>query len=177
MPIAGASSIVDRLRRDGDVGAPIDVRVDHLVVVHPVEMIAGENQVVVGVVAREVPRRLPHGVGGALIPVRIVRRLLGGQDLDEALAEQVHPVGLGDVPVERRRVELRQHEDAADVRVQAVADRDVDQPVLAGDRHGRLRSELRQRKQPRALAAAKDDGEDFVVHGTSRWYTDNRVQP
>jgi hypothetical protein len=74
-----------RLRRDGDVGAAVDVRVDHLVVVHAVEMIAGENQVVVGVVPREVPRRLPHGVGRSLVPVRIVGRLLGGEDLDEAL--------------------------------------------------------------------------------------------
>ena len=62
---------------------PIDVRVDHLRVVHAVEMVAGENQVVVGVVAHEVARRLPHGIGRALKPVRVVGRLLGGQDLDE----------------------------------------------------------------------------------------------
>ena len=72
----------------------IDVRVDQLAVVHAVEMIAGENQVVVGVVAGEVPRRLPHRVGGALKPVRVVRRLLGRQDFDEPVAEEIHPVGL-----------------------------------------------------------------------------------
>ena len=164
MPIADASSAVDRLRRDRDVGLPVDVRVDQLAVVHAVEMIAGEDQVVVGVVAREVARRLPHGVGRALKPVRVVGRLLGGEDLDEPLAEEIHPVGLRDVPVERRRVELRQHEDPADVGVQAVADRDVDEAVLAADRHRRLRAELRQRKQPRALSAAEDERENFVVH-------------
>ena len=154
----------DRLRGDRDVGAPIDVRVDQLGVVHPVEMIARENQVVVGVVAHEVARGLPHGVGRALKPVRVVGRLLGGQDLDEALAEQVHPVRLRDVPVERRRIELRQDEDPPDVGVQAVADRDVDQPVLAADRHRRLRAVLREREEPGSLAAAEDDRQNFVVH-------------
>ena len=121
--------------------------VDQLAVIHPVEMIAGEDQVVVGVVPHEVARGLPHGVGRALIPVRVVGRLLGGEDLDEPLAERVHPVGLRDVPVERRRVELRQHEDAADVGMQAVADRDVDQAVAAADRDRRLRPMLRQRER------------------------------
>ena len=73
----------DRLRRDGDVGAALDVRVNQLAVVHPVEMVAGEDQVVLGVVAHQVARRLAHRVGGALIPVRVVRRLLGREDLHE----------------------------------------------------------------------------------------------
>ena len=167
MPICVASSGVHGLRRDGDVGPPIDVRVDHLGVVHAIQMIAGEDQVVVGVVAHEVPRGLAHGVGGALEPVRVLRRLLGGQDLDEARAEQVHAVGLADVAVERRRVELGQDEDAPDVRVQAVADRDVDQPVLAADRHGRLRAQLRERKQARSLTAAQNDCENLIIHGDS----------
>ena len=157
-----------RLGRDGDVGVAIDVRIDHLVVVHAVQVIAGENQVVVGVMAREVAGGLPDGIGRALIPVGIVGRLLGGQDLDEALAEQVHAVGLVDVPVQRRRVELRQDEDAADIGVQAVADRDVDQPVLAGDRHRGLRSELCEREEPGSLAPAENDRQDFVVH-EHRW--------
>ena len=76
----------------------------------------------------------------------------------------IHPVRLRDVPVERGRVELRQHEDAADVGVQAVADRDVDQAVLAADRDRRLRAVLRERKQARALSAAENDRQNFVVH-------------
>ena len=38
-----------RLRRDRDVGAGLDVRLDQLAEVHPVEVIAREDQVVVGV--------------------------------------------------------------------------------------------------------------------------------
>ena len=94
----------------------LDVRVDQLAEVHAIEMIAREDQVVVGVVAVEVARGLAHGVGRALEPVRALGRLLGGEHLDEAVREEVEPVGLRDVPVERRRVELRQDEDPLQIR-------------------------------------------------------------
>ena len=87
MPICGRVVDGHRLGRDGDVGAALGVRLDQLRVVHPVQMIAGEDQVVVGVVLLEMARRLTHGIGGALKPVRVVGRLLGGEDLDEPLPE------------------------------------------------------------------------------------------
>ena len=155
----------DRLRGDRDVGLAIDVRLDEIAEVHPVEMIARENQVVVGIVRSDVARGLANRVGRSLEPVGVVGRLLGRQDLDEAVAEQIHAIGLGDVAVERRGIELRQHEDAAELRMQAIADRNVDQAVLSADRDGRLGPVLRQRKQPRSLPAAENEREDFVVHG------------
>ena len=77
----------DGQRRDGDVGLAVDVILDELRVVHPVEVIADEDQVVVRIVALEVAHGLSHGVRRALVPVRVVRRLLGRQDLDEPAAE------------------------------------------------------------------------------------------
>jgi hypothetical protein len=161
MPIPPRLAVTNR--GDGDVGLPVDVRVEELAVVHAVQVIARQNEVIVGIVAHEVPRRLSHGVGRALEPVRVVGRLLGGQDVHEAAREQVHPVRLGDVPVERGRVELRQHEDPADVGVEAVADRDIDQAVFAADRNRRLGTVLREREEPRALPASKNDGQNLVV--------------
>ena len=46
-------------------------------------MVACQDEVVLRLVLREVPRRLPHGVGRSLEPVRIVRRLFGRENLDE----------------------------------------------------------------------------------------------
>jgi hypothetical protein len=77
-----------------------------------VEVISREDQVVVGFVPREVPRCLTNRVGRPLIPVGIVRRLFRCEDLHETAAEQIHPVRLPDVPVQRRGVVLRQDEDA-----------------------------------------------------------------
>ena len=91
---AGGVLGVDRQGGDGDIGLAIDVRVEQLRVVHAVEVVAGEDQVVVGVVLREVPGGLAHGVGRALEPGGALRRLLGGQDLDEAVRER---------PSDRRR--------------------------------------------------------------------------
>jgi hypothetical protein len=59
MPICVAVSASTGWAADRDVGALRAVRVDELAVVHPVEMIAGEDQVVLRRVLREVPGRLP----------------------------------------------------------------------------------------------------------------------
>ena len=120
--------------------------IDHLEIVHAVEVIAREDQVIARIVACEMARGLPHGVRGPLVPMRVVGRLLGREDLHEAVAEEIHPIRLTDVPVERGRVELREHEDPSDLGVQAVADGNVDEAVFAADRHGRLRARRRKRK-------------------------------
>jgi hypothetical protein len=89
-----------RLCGDRHVSLLIDVRLDHLGVIHAVEMVPGENQVVVGVVPGEMTPGLSDGVGRPLEPVRIVGCLLGRQNLHESLAEGIHAVGLRDVPVQ-----------------------------------------------------------------------------
>ena len=59
--------------------------------------------------------------------------------------------------VEARAVELRQDEDAVDPGVQAVADRDVDQPELPPERDRGLRAMPGQRPQARPRAARDED--------------------
>jgi len=135
-------------RHERDIGVAVDVLVDEGRVVHSIQMVASENQVVLRVNPDQVTRGLTDGIGRSLEPVRVVRGLFSREHLDEAPAEQVKPVRLPDVAVERRRVELREHEDAAEVGVQAVADRDVNQPVLAPERHGRFRAKVREGEQP-----------------------------
>ena len=55
---------------------------------------------------------LAHGVGGALIPVGGLVGLLGGQHLDEAAAERIELIGVGDVAVQADAEKLRQDVDA-----------------------------------------------------------------
>ena len=114
-------------------------------------------------VGAEVLEAVPDGVGGSLVPAGRLARLLRREHGREAAAEVVEAVGLRDVAVEARRVVLRQHEHAAQAAVDAVGERDVDQPVLAGERDGGLGAVARERVQARAGAAAQDDG-DRVVH-------------
>ena len=88
------------------------MRLDQLPEVHAVELVAGEDQHLVRTLALDVGDVLADGVGGALVPVGALVGLLGGEHLDEPAAEHVELVGVGDVPVQADRQELRQDVDA-----------------------------------------------------------------
>ncbi len=128
---------------------------EHHAVVHAVDVVAGEDQHILRLLAAQVAHVLAHGVGGALVPVHAVGRLLGGKDSHKAFAEGVEVVGQADVAVERGRVELGDDEDAVDPRVQRVGDGDVDEAVHAAEGHCGFRAVLRQRMQPLTAPAAQ----------------------
>ncbi len=60
---------------------------DEQAVIHPVELITGEDQVLVHIPFLEQPLVLAHSISGALEPGGAVRGLLRSQNLHEALAE------------------------------------------------------------------------------------------
>jgi hypothetical protein len=79
--------------------------------------------------------------------------LLGSENLNKALVlvtAHVTCIGAGEVSVERGGIELREHIDLGDVdvAVEAVAHRDVCQPVVRSQRNRRLHALLRQRCSP-----------------------------
>ena len=86
--------------------------------------------------------------------------LLGGEDLDEAAVEAVEVVGVADVLVQADGLELREDEDPVDAAVDAVGDRDVDEAIFAGERHGGLGAVVGERLEARAATATEDDGDD-----------------
>src|SRR5688572_22604504 len=61
------------------------------------------------------------------------------------------------MPVERRRVKLRQNVNLFDLRVDAITDRNVDQAVFGGQRNRRLRSQLGQRIEPGSGTSAQNN--------------------
>src|SRR5690606_27032396 len=92
----------------------------------------------------------------SLVPVFFAESLLRRENLNETAVETVELVRLADMPVQADRIELRQQIDAVQSAVDAVRDRDVDDAILARQRHRRLRTILRQRKEPGLFAAAED---------------------
>ena len=146
---------------DGRLGLGFEMMLDHLLEVHPIELIAREDEDEVVAVLGKIRDVAAHGVGRALIPALVLHRLLGGEHFDEAAAERVKLVSVGDMPVQADGVELRQHEDPAETGVDAVGDRDVDQSIFTGDRYGGLTARLGQWKQARSSAAAEDQADDF----------------
>jgi hypothetical protein len=125
--------------------------------------IAGEDEDVARVPEVKVPQVLPHGVGGALVPQLALQRLPRREDLHRPAGERVERVGAGDVTMKARGVKLRDDEDTLIARVEAVADGDVNQPVLPAQRNRRLAALLREREQARPAPAA-EDAADHVAH-------------
>ena len=69
---------------DGEVRAFCAVRGDKVPVVHPIEVIAREDETLVHRVVHEVAQLLAHGIGCALIPVGAILGLFGRENLDKA---------------------------------------------------------------------------------------------
>ena len=130
---------VDGQGCDGQVGSGGEVAFHQFAEIHLVKLVTAENEVIVPRFLKEIVQVLPHRIGRALVPAGAGRGLLRGEDFDEAArAEDVELVGAVDVLVERGGIELGEYVDAADARVEAIADRDVDQTVFAAEGNGRL---------------------------------------
>ena len=156
----------DGQRGQGDVGPGVAVLLQHQAVVHLVDVVAGEDQHVAGLLRANGVDVLVDGVGCALVP-RLRDALHGRQNLNE-LAQLVghhRAPALADVPVQRERLVLGQDVNVAQVGVDAVGEGDVDDAVLAGEGHGRLGAVAGQGKEPFASATCKQHPER-VSHGT-----------
>src|SRR5690349_23549663 len=73
------------------------------------------------------------------------------------------------MPVEAVRLVLRQYDDLSQTRIDEVRDREVDQAVLAAERHGWFGAVGGEGHESLALAAGEDDSEDLrrCRHGTT----------
>ena len=137
------------------------VGAQHPAVVHLVDVVAGQDDDVPRGLALDRVDVLVDGVGGAQVPV-LADALLRRQDLDELAEFLRHDVPAhADVPVERQRLVLRGDEDAAQPRVDAVGEDEVDDPVGPAEVDGRLGPVARERRQ--ALAGAPGEHDDQCV--------------
>ena len=149
---------------DGRCRTALAVNGQHPRVVHLVDVIAGEHDEMARVLAQNRVEVLKHRVCGAQIPV-LSDALLRAENLDE-LAEFIghdapaHP----DVAPERERLVLERDEDFPQTRVDAVAEREVDDPVGTAEVHGRLRPLLGQRIKALARASRQNHDDDIVLH-------------
>ena len=164
----------DRQGSDRRIRIGLAVRPQHLVKIHPVQLVAGEDEHVINIRLADALQLLPNGVRGPLIPAGARHRLLSGQNLDKAATERIEFVGLPNVPMKTDRVELSQKVNPVDAAVQAVGNRNVDQPVIPGERHGRFRAMFGERIKPGSLATAKDETHN-VFHESEFSQQENSV--
>ena len=145
--------------RDRDVRAMAAVGRHERLVVHLVDVVAGEDEHGVARIVLEDVDVAQDRVGRSAIPLR--HAAAGDVRLEElhaaAIAVQVPGPAQADVVVERARVVLGQDDDVVDLGVDAVGQREVDDPVLAPEWDRRLGALLREDRQPLAFAAGEDD--------------------
>jgi hypothetical protein len=114
------------------------MRFQHQVVIHLVELVAGEDQGVFEIVLQEMVHTLPYGIGRALVPGLVAHGLFSGKDIHKGRTEKTEMIGVLDMLVQGGRIELRQDKHALDLRIDTVGYRDVNQTILTRNRNCRF---------------------------------------
>lgn len=139
-------------------------------IVHAVELIAGEDQHLIDIPTLKQLLVLAHGIRCPLKPTRTCGGLLSGQNFNEPTAEtSAEVVGQAEMAIERLAVELREHINFLNARVDAIADGDVNEAIAATQRDCRLGAGGGQGLQTRAGTAAKDDRKNILHVSISRF--------
>ena len=137
----------------------------HVGIVHLVDVVAGEDDHVLGVVHIDEAQVLIDGVGGALVPGAALGALVGGQDMDAAGgAVQVPGLAAADIAVQLQGAVLGQHAHGVDAGVGAVGQGKVDDAVLAAKGDGGLCHIPGEDVQPAALAAGQQHRDTLFFH-------------
>src|SRR5438105_11030196 len=120
---------------DGHIGAGVYMLLEHLGVIHLIDVIAGENENEFGALAADGINVLIYGVGGTLIPL-LGDAHLRRKDFDViAEAGERRPTG-ANVPVQAERLVLSEDEYAAEIRIDAIGESDVNNAIKSAERHG-----------------------------------------
>ena len=146
-------------RRNRHAGAGGDVLADHLRGIHAVDVVGAEHAHVLGALVVDQVEALVDRVGRAGEPVRPAP-LLRGHGRDVVAEQRREAPRRRDVAVEAVALVLRQHRDLEIAGIDEVREREVDEAVVAAERHRGLRAVERQRQQALALAAREHDPED-----------------
>ena len=97
------------------------MEIEHLVVIHLVDMVARQNENIFGRISVNKVEILINGVRGPLVPVGAVVTLVRRQDHNSAeVAVKIPRLTVADIFVKLKRLILRQHTDGVDTRIDTV---------------------------------------------------------
>src|SRR6266481_2498464 len=139
---------------DSHIGAGVHMPLKHLGVIHLIDVIAGENEDEFGALAADRVDVLVDSVGGALIPL-LRDAHLRREDLDVITKAREGRPARADVAVQAERFVLGEDENAAEIRIDAVRKRDVNNAVESAERNSRLGAVAGERPEAFALASGK----------------------
>ena len=140
----------------------------HIAVIHLIDVVAGQHQHILGIVALDKVDVLIDGVGGTLIPIGALIALIGGQDVNAGVhTVQIPRLTGADVVVQLQRLILSEHAHRLDAGIDTVGQGEVDDAVLTAVGYCRFGNLAGQRVQTAALAASQQHGDTFLLtkHG------------
>ena len=126
----------------------LEMELDHLLHVHPVDMVGAEDRDQVRAVVVEQVEVLKDGVGGTLVPA-LAHPHLGRDGSDELVVQDPSELpSVLEMLDKRLRAPLNQHVNRVNSRVYEIGQDEIDNPVLAAKGHRRLGAVAGQRMQP-----------------------------
>ena len=126
------------------------VELDHLLHVHPVDMVRAEDRNQIGVVILEQVEVLKNGIGGALVPA-LAHPHLGRNRSDKLVIQYSAELpSIFKVLDQRLGAPLNQDVNRVNSRIHQIGEDEIDDPVLPAKRHCRFGALAGQRMQPAA---------------------------
>ena len=156
---AEAAGLIQRHVQNGNgtVRTRFLMLLQHLAVVHFIDMVTGQNQHVVRIITVDEIQILIDRIGGTLIPVCAVASLIRRQNAYTAgHAVQIPGLTVADILIQNKRLILGQNTHGINTGIHAVGHRKIDDTVFAAKLDCRLCRFLRQRVQTGSLAAGQE---------------------
>ena len=140
------------------------MRFEHCRIVHLIDVVAGENEHVLGIVLLHEREVLIDRIRRSLKPRRLLLRLIRRQNMYAAeRAVKIPRLTVSDILVEFERLVLREHAHRIDPRIDAVAQRKIDDTILSAERDCGLRNVVCKRVQTAPLTARKQHCHTFLL--------------
>src|SRR3972149_5827922 len=149
--------------RDGYFCSTRNMHFDDLLIVPPVKLVTREDQNKINIRLIKKTKVLTNGIGSALIPVHAFRSLGGCKDFNKTPGKVIEFICPCYMSMKRCRIELCEYVNLIEVRVQAITDGNVYNPVFAGKRDRRFRSFFCQGIEPCPTPSPTNYG-NYSIH-------------
>ena len=150
----------DADRADSGLGVMFLVEIEHLVVVHGIDVVAGQDEDVIVADHFHEVQVLIDGIGRAAIPVGAAVALIWRQDIGPALGRvEVPRTAVADIPVQFQRLVLGQDTDRIDAGIAAVTQGEVDDAVFSAEQEARFSLIFGQDAQTAPFPAGQNHGQ------------------
>ncbi len=137
----------------------------HQAIIHLVDVVAGEDEHMLGLFGTDGINVLVNRVRRALVPL-VADPLHGRQHFHELAHFTAHNVpAFADVAIQRERLVLSKNVTPTQVGVDAVGERDVNDAVDPAEGHGRFGAVTSQRIEPFACSSSQQHSQSVFHHG------------